>query len=283
MKKTLRTIIILILFVTNSVFGQEKVMINEDCIKYEINDEFHRYDDVEKSQNDFKNLNLVIDKNTTLSIENSYNGGLMGYDINFNINSNLEIKNVTYDFWDDVIDLDNVITYEVCQANLSLNQNPFITLKELRGNYNLEIEKYCNGYIVEKTTYKGKFKTFKGLDPNSENYKWVTNKSIGLKNVKDPNGVYLSPENPPILISDSKLLIEELNKVNEFRGQKIKAFVVINENGMIEKEPIRFSIKLSSELESKLIMMLIKFTKWNPAVINGKTVKSSIPIVINTE
>lgn len=283
MKKTLRAIIILFVLAANSVYGQEKVIINENVAKYEINDEFDRFDDVEKSQNDFKNLTLIINKNTSFKIENSYNGRLMGYDINFSINSNLEIENVSYDFWDDVINLDNVITYEVCQANLNLSQNPFIKLSELRGNYNLEIEKYCNGDITGKKTYNGKFKTFKGVDTNSENYKWVTKQSKGVKNVKDSNGIYLIPENPPTLISNSKLLIEELKKISEFNGQKIKAIVVINENGKIEKEPIRFSIKLSNDEQSKLVASLIKYTKWKPAIVNGKKVKSSIPVIINTK
>ena len=279
----MRIHIIILLFITNLSLGQEKVSIDQNVVKYEIKDEFERFDDIEPTQNDFKGLSLIQNTDSDIEIANSYGGGFIGYDIYFKIDKNLNIKNVTYNYWTDNIDLDNIITYKVCKANLSLNQNPFINLKELRGKYTFEIERYCNGDLMGQEIFKGKFKTFREINKNSADYKWALKQDKGLKNVKNLNGVYLSPENPPNLISDSRILIEELEKVSEFKNKNIKAFVVINENGIVEKSPIRFSIKLTAELEMKLTVLLIQYTKWNPAKINGKAVKSQIPVVISTE
>ena len=279
----MKTKIIIILLISNFTFGQNaKVAIDRNLVKYEIDDEFERFDDIDYPVNEFKSLNFKFNSDSDLEIKNSYGGGFIGYDISFRINNLLEIDEVYYNFWTDNIDLENVITYKVRKAYLSLNQNPFDKLNGLRGKYILEIEHYCNDSMFNEEIFKGKFKTFEGIDKTSADYKWALNQNQIRYNIINADGVYLNPPVPPTLKSDTKTLIREIKKIKG-HPRNLRAMVVINEQGKIEKEPIRFYEQLDKNLESKIIKLLIELTDWNPAFDNGKKVKSQVPIMIGLE
>ncbi len=279
----MRTQIIILLLITNFVFGQGKITIDRNVVKYEIKDEFERFDDVDKPENDFKSLSFNFKSDSDLEIMNNYNAVFMGYNITFKINKLLEIKDITYNYWTDKIDLDNVITYKVSKANLNLSQNPFDKVNGLRGKYILEIEHYLNDSLTKKEIFKAKFKTFEGIDRESSDYKWAIEQNKIKYAITNNNGVYLKPDKFPSLKSDSKILIQEIKKLKGYESNKIRAIVVINECGEIENEPIRFSGKLDIKLEKQITKLLIELTEWYPACVNEKEVKSQIPIVIRTE
>jgi len=96
-------------------------------------------------------------------------------------------------------------------------------------------------------------------------------------------GVYLNPDKAPSLKSDYKILVKEIKKLEGYVPSKIKAFVVINENGKIEKKPIRFLGQLDKNMEKQITELLIELTDWYPAYVDEKKVKSQIPIVIGIE
>lgn len=279
----MRTVVIILLLITNLAFGQEKVSIDKNVIKYEIKDEYERFDNVEKSQNDFKSLSISFVNNSNLEIQNSYSAGFIGYDINFQIDKNLNIMSVTYHYWTDNIDLDNPITYKVKSANLILNQNPFNKIKGLRGVYDLKIEHYQNEKLIRTVDFKGKMKTFKGFDKSSPEYEWALEQNNIESDIKNQYGVYLNPDKVPSLKSDTKKLIEEIKNLKGYKPTSLKVYVVINEKGKIENEPIRFSGNMDKDLEKEITNLLIELTEWYPACVNEIAVKSQIPLIIGLE
>jgi hypothetical protein len=279
----LRIQIIILILVTNFAFGQEKVTIDKNLPKYEIKDEFNRFDDIGNPKIDFESLKINFKSNSEIEIQNSYSSGFTGNDIKFILGKQLNIRKVTYNYWTDVVDLDNLITYKVKKVNLTLNQNPFEKTNRLRGKYILEIEHFRNDSLVKTEHFKGKFKTYKGIDKESSDYKWTLKQNEIWYGITNENGVYLNPDKMPSLKSDYKILIKEIKKLEGYKPSKIKAFVVINENGKIEKEPIRFLRQLDKELEKQITKLLIELTDWYPACVNEKEVKSQIPLVIGIE
>ena len=279
----MRIQIIILILVTNFAFGQEKVTIEENIEKYEIKDEFNRFDDIGNPIRNFESLKINIKSNSEIEIQNSYSSGFTGNDIKFIIDEKLNVNKATYNYWTDVLDLDNLITYKVNKANLTLNQNPFDKTNGLRGKYILEIEHYRNDSLIKTEQFKGKFKTFEEIDKESSEYKWTLKQNEIWYGITNENGVYLNPDKKPSLKSDYKILVKEIKRLRGYKPSKIIAFVVINENGKIEEKAIRFSGHLDKELEKQISKLLIKLTDWYPACVNEKEVKSQIPIVIGIE
>ena len=104
--------------------------------------------------------------------------------------------------------------------------------------------------------------------------------------ITNENGVYLRPDKMPSLKSDHKILTEKIKNIKGYKPDKIRAYVVINENGKIEKEPFRFFGNFgqwNDETQNKVKDLLIELTEWYPACVNEKEVKSQIPLVIGIE
>ena len=198
------------------------------------------------------------------------------------INNKLELKNVSYDYWTDVID-ENITTYKVKSSELILNQNPFNKKNDLRGSYILEIEYYWNDTLTKTLKFKGKFKSYEGIDKNSPDYKWALEKNKIFNGITNHNGIYLKPDRMPYLKSYNKALVEKIKLIKGYKPGKLQARVVINESGKIEKEPFSFYGDyghLNSETQNEMKKLLIEFTDWYPACVNEIEVKSQIPIVI---
>ncbi|WP_123796537.1 hypothetical protein [Oceanihabitans sediminis] len=279
----MRIQIIILILITNFAFGQDKVTIDKNLPKYEIKDEFNRFDDIGNPKNDFESLKFNFKSNSEIEIRNSYTSGFTGNDIKFSIDKHLNIKKVTYNYWTDVVDLDNLITYRVKKVNLKLNQNPFDKINGLRGMYILEVQHIRNDSLIKTEQIKGKFKNFKGINKQSSDYKWTLEQNKIWYGITNENGVYLKPDKVPSLKSDYKILVKEIKNIKGYVPSKIKAFVVINENGKIEEKPIRFLGQLDKSIEKQITKLLIELTEWYPACVNEKEVKSQIPIVIGTE
>ncbi|WGH75775.1 hypothetical protein P8625_01020 [Tenacibaculum tangerinum] len=276
--------IILILF-TNFVIGQKKVTIAQNVVKYETKDEFNRFDNIANELKKYKSFDLEINKNSNIKILNQYSTGFTGHTISFEIDNNLNIIESNYKYWTDVPEIGT--EYKVLDIDLKLNQNPFKKTNGLRGQYEMKIEKVNeNGESLEEIIFKGKFKSFKGIEKSSAEYLWALEQNNIFYGITNENGVYLRPDKMPSLKSDHKILSEKIKKIKGYKPEKIKAYVVINENGKIEKEPFRFFGnfgKWSDETQSKVKKLLIELTEWYPACMNEKEVKSQIPIIIGTE
>lgn len=140
--------------------------------------------------------------------------------------------------------------------------------------------------MIKTDTFKGKFKSFKGIDKTSADYLWALEQNKIFYGITNENGVYLRPDKMPILKSDYKILTEKIKNITGYKPKKIRAYVVINENGKIEKESFRFFGNFgqwNDETQSQVKKLLIELTKWYPACVNEKEVKSQISIVIGTE
>ncbi|WP_121666169.1 hypothetical protein [Mesonia aquimarina] len=279
----MKALVVILILLINVAFGQQKISIDKNLEKYEINDDFERFDDIEKPEQDFKELILNAESAALFQIINTYHTGFGGYEISFTINSVLEIKELSYNYWTDNINIDNPTTYKVNKADLLLNQNPFNSTKGLRGAYHLEIGHYKNDCLIKTQTFKGKFKTFKGIDEQAAAYKWVLEQNKYNYAKTNSDGVYLNPSRLPSLQSDSKLLIQEIKKIKGHIPHTIKAYVIINEEGKIEKEPIRYAGQLDNEVKRKITNLLVELTRWSPACEQTKEVKSQIPIEISID
>src|SRR5690606_29907137 len=138
---------------------------------------------------------------------NIYNSGYGGEEISIKLNSKLEIIEVDFNEWSDVIDVDNPIEEKISKIKLKLNQNPFLTIKNLRGKYLLEVQHIDKeGKIVEIDYYKGKFKSYKDLSKDSSEYRWAVLQNLIFNDITDKNGNYLNPDKKATLKSSDKEL-----------------------------------------------------------------------------
>ena len=281
----MRTQIIILILIANFAFGQEKVTIDKNVVKYEMKDEFNRFDNIANELKKYKSFDLEIKENSTIKILNQYSTGFTGHTISFVIDKNLNITKPYYEYWTDVPEIGT--EYKVLHIDLKLNQNPFKNTNGLRGQYEMKVEKVNeNGESLEKITFKGKFKSFKGIDKSSAEYLWALEQNNIFYGITNENGIYLRPDKMPSLKSDHKKLTDKIKNINGFKLERIRAYVVINENGKIEKEPFRFFGSFgqwSDETQSQVKKLLIELTEWYPACVNEKEVKSQIPIVIGIE
>lgn len=276
--------IVILLFISNLVFGQKKVFIDRNTIKYEVEDSYNRFDDIKNLKNDLEPLKFEFKSN--LKIKNSSSSGFTGNDIYFEINQQLEILNVQYLHWSDMIDINNKRSYRVKNVTLTLNKNPFKEIDGLRGNYTLEIQHFQNDSLNRTETFKGKFKSFKGLDKNSNDYQWALRQNKIFNGIINKEDVYLRPDKIAHLKTEFKQITKKINQIRGDTPKRFTAIVVINENGKIEKEPFNLIgdfkyLGHNEKLEIKKV--LIDFTEWYPACVNEQAVKSQIPLVIRTE
>ncbi len=281
----MRIQIIILILIANCAFGQEKVTIDQNIVKYEIKDEFNRFDNIANELKKYKSFDIEISENSNIKILNQYSTGFTGHTISFEIDNNLNIINSDYEYWTDVAEIGT--EYKILDIDFKLNQNPFQGTNGLRGQYEMKIKKVNeNGETLKQITFKGKFKSFKGIDKSSSDYLWALEQNKVFYGITNENGVYLRPDKIPSLKSDHKILTEKIKKIKGYKPNKIRAFVIINENGKIEKEPFRFFgdfRKLNKETQIQVKELLIEFTDWYPACVNEKEVKSQIPIVIGIE
>lgn len=199
------------ILITNLSFGQEKVTIDQNTVKYEIKDEFNRFDNIANELKKYKSFDLVISENSNIKILNQYSKGFTGHTISFEIDNNLNIIKSNYKYWTDV---DGIGTeYKILDIDFRLNQNPFKGTNGLRGQYEMKIKKVNeNGETLKQITFKGKFKSFKGIDKSSSDYLWALEQNKVFYGITNENGVYLRPDKMPSLKSDYKILTEKIKK-----------------------------------------------------------------------
>jgi hypothetical protein len=274
-----------LILIANCAFGQQKVTIDQNIVKYEIKDEFNRFDNIANELKKYKSFDIEISENSSIKILNQYSTGFTGHTISFEIDNNLNIINSDYEYWTDVAEIGT--DYKILDIDFKLNQNPFQGTNGLRGQYEMKIKKVNeDGEILKQITFKGKFKSFKGIDKSSSDYLWALEQNKVFYGITNENGVYLRPDKMPSLKSDHKILTEKIKKIKGYKPNKIRAFVIINKKGKIEKNPFRFFGdfgKLNKETQIQVKELLIEFTDWYPACVNEKEVKSQIPIVIGIE
>lgn len=274
--------IIILILITNFAFGQEKVTINQNIVKYEIKDKFNRFDNIANELKNYKSLDIEFNDNSNIKILNRYSTGFTGHTISLIIDKKMNIVKADYEYWTDVAEIGT--EYEVDSINLKLNQNPFEKMDSLRGQYTMQVKKVSSdGKLLKEITFKGKFKSFKGVDKSSPDYLWTLEQNKVFYGITNENGVYLRPDKMPSLKSDLKIVTEKIKKIKGYKPDKIRALVIINENGKIEKEPFGFFgdfRQLNKETQNQVKELLIELTEWYPACVNEKEVKARVPILI---
>ncbi|MGJ8551291.1 hypothetical protein [Winogradskyella wichelsiae] len=278
----MRILVIILILIANFGFGQGKVTIGKNIKEYEIKDEYNRFDDVTSKQIGFNKLVIEFLSDSLIVISNNYSTGFTGQTVTFKIDQELNIVKVSYNYYTDVINFP--VKYKVVGIDLKLNQNPFSNLKEFRGLYVMQIQKFdLDGSLLQTFEFKGKFKTYKEISENSVDYKWAKNQNKQFYGITNNDGIYFRPDKIASLKSDYKILINEIKKLKEKKPKRIKIFAIVNEKGKIEEQPIKILGQLNKDLENKIIKLLIELTEWYPGCVDGKEVKSQIPLIIKME
>lgn len=274
--------IIILILIANFAFGQEKVTIDQDIVKYEIKDEFNRFDNIANELKNYKSLDIDIDK-SSINILNRYSTGFTGHTISVIIDKKMNIVKANYEYWSDVAE--NGTEYKVDSIDLILNQNPFEKIKGLRGQYTMQVKKVsANGELLEKIIFKGKFKTFKGIDKLSSDYLWALEQNKLFYGLTNENGVYLNPDIRPKLKSNIKDLVLKLKELSALKIPEFRVWVVITEDGKIERESIRFSSSIyNDKLKNSITDILFEKIEFYPACMNEIAVKSKLPMRIRLE
>lgn len=230
-----------------------------------------------------------------IDIKNMYNDGFTGHSIQFRISPSLEIEDVKYQEWTDVID-GSEIRYTVEKAILSMNENPF---KEelITGHYTLQIKaEYFAGKLLSKegmkdtTTYRvfhGKFKLYSDTE-KQKGRDWIIGQNEIRMGIKDSLDVYEYPDEYAQYkfgIDSLKVLLEQFEIDRSETNEKKKTYVtlemVVDENGQVDPanmtilEPMK-----STKLIENLRMNQDLKTNWHPAIHNGKPVKSKENVTI---
>jgi len=278
----LRILIIILVLISKFTFGQKtNATIGQNIVKYEIKDEFNRFDDIANETEHYKSFAILNISNSVIEIVNRYSSGFTGHKITIKLNKKLNIDQANYEYWTDVMEIDTP-KYVVDKVDLKLNQNPFEKINRLQGQYTMQIKKISSdGNLLSTIEFKGKFKNFNGIEKTSPDYQWTLEQNKIFYGITNDNGVSLRPDKMPNLKSDHNILIKEIQKLNGFVPDKLNALVVINEKGRIEQEPFRFFGDLMSsdiETQNQVKNLLIEITEWNPACLNEKEVKSQVPI-----
>lgn len=312
--KILKKIQIIVLLLTSHfVYGQFGHVIIAEQPRYESNNIYIPHDSfmlIESPDTYLGNpFTLKIEKDT-LTLENKLTDGLSGHLISIRLSHELEITEVKYNEWTDVID-GNYSKYTVEKIILSLDKNPF-NEKYIVGHYILQIqEDYYAGWLTNngripgpkdnKTSYKifhGKFKAYtdeeiskkkQRLDSlNAKDHqRIIVNNSLtfSLKNDLMP---LLKPDKPAEYFAGREALLTLLKQIEVDRSQtkvESKLFItltmVINPDGSVDPEKM-FIIEpmLSDEY---LILLKNKkdlISNWKPAIINGKAVRSVVELPI---
>lgn len=286
MKKKL----IILFIISNLTFAQNKLLKSNTTIdgntrKYEIVDDWKRFDDIFNQMHNYYSLEVKIHDNNKFVIRNSESFGFNGKDIEITLDKNLKVIEVEYSEWIDVIDA-KMPTFVVEQIDLKLSKNPFKNIEGIQGQYTLKINKVdLKGNIVTRDSYKGKFKSYYNTNKNASDYLWALNQNMIRNDVIDHNGAYLHPDKMPKLRSDLKSLNSDIKREIINSGidiPKIKVQVIITEQGKIEENTIKYITNIETDLIEKINKILIEKTNWYPGLVNDKKVKSRIPLIIVT-
>ena len=279
----MRIQIIILILITNFAFGQEKVAIDQNIVKYEIKDEFNRFDNIANELKKYKSFYLEIKENSNIKILNQYSTGFTGHTISFEIDNKLNIIKSDFEYWTDVAEIGT--EYKILDIDFRLNQNPFKGTNGLRGQYEMKIKKVNeNGETLKQLTFKGKFKSFKGIDKSSSDYLWALQQNKVFYGITNQNGVYLNPDIRPKLKSNIKDLVLKLKELSELKIPEFGVWVVINVDGKIERESIRFSNSIyNDKLKNSITDILFAEIEFYPACMNEIAVKSKIPMRIRLE
>jgi len=152
MKSLIYFLTIILLFACKkerTSFGKA-ILIDSPIYIEEIYDSLYAYFPYDNSWgSDLYEKPVIIErlKNDEIKIINTFNDGLTGNRIEIIINSELDILDVNYEYWDDVID-GSTSEYTVEKIILTLDKN-FIKENNYKGYYTIQIKNnYSAGEIL---------------------------------------------------------------------------------------------------------------------------------------
>lgn len=234
-------------------------------------------------------------KYDTLFLNNKFNDGFSGHEVQFKISRDFEITEVGYDEWIDVID-GSETEFIVEKTILSFSDNPF-EKEVISGHYTLQIKEiYHAGKLLSKegvndtTTYRifnGKFKLY--LEKEKLNGReWLIDQNEIRMGIKDSLGIYRYPDNYAEFKfgDDSLKAILEEYKIDRAKTElRKKSFItlhlIIDENGNVDQN----AISIREPMKSLDIIEIVKqnadvMTSWFPAIYKGRPVKSEVNLPI---
>lgn len=300
MKTIVYIIIGVILFSCTSKkenFG--KLLIIENQYYYENEDIYFPHDyfvEVDLQRwNGWLDTVLFLEKTKDhLIITNQFNDGLSGHEIKFTISKNLDITNIEYESWMDIINGEKS-EYTVEKVIFYVNDNPF-ECSQITGFYTLQIREdvfYANKikYNANDTTFfrifYGKFKVYSEKE-KTNGRDWVISQNEMLLGIKDSLDVYYSPDKFAEFTLGDDALIQllkqfeiERSETKEEKKKFVSLDMIIDENGKVIPE----SMVITEEMKSDELIHALKNCKpllsnWEPAIFKDKPVKSIVNLPI---
>lgn len=277
-----------------SVFGQlGKAIISYQPV-YENDNNYFPHDDflVIDMEGLLDTAVSIKNEGQELVITNTFHDGYSGHEIQFQLSSDLNILDVSYKEWGDVID-GSETKFNVEKAILSMNKNPFEGTF-ITGHYSLQIKEEFNSGktlksegINDTTSYKvfnGKFKLYseKEIENGRE---WVVNQVELTRGYggKDSTGVYYYPDVEASFATGQKKLQSILDNYKVYKSDfindpngSVTIFIIVNADGSVNPDEIYIretlkTDKLLNQIKSDTVLI----NGWIPAIHKNKHVKSA--------
>jgi hypothetical protein len=297
--KKLTIILITILAFKQFGLGQiGKIAICPQFIYEEENSYFPHDYFIEENLGELLDESLSLEKvNDKFVLTNVYNNEFTGHEIIIEFNDKLEIYQVDYDEWSDMIN-GSETNYTVENIIISTNENPSETETQgLVGHYTLLIrEDFKAGQILKNegvndttyySTFNGKFKVYNDKE-RSLGLEWVESQNELRFGLKDSLNIYDSPDEFAEYLYGDEELKKLLNKYKVQRSETklahkvfISVSVIVDENGKVNPN----SMTILDEMNSERILDRLKqdeqlLSSWIPGKRKGKAVKSRMNLTI---
>jgi len=262
---------------------------------YETNDNYFPHDYfIREDLEGFLDTAVFIKSNSGLiQILNKYNDGFSGHEIRLKINSNLEIKEASYDHWSDVIIPDTKSEYLVEKVILSFENNPFNN-KYPEARYVLQIRQdiYDTRTDARKgpsayEIFKGKFKVYTDKERQMGRDQVIHHTEIKY-GIKDSAGIYHFTDLPAEFEYGADSLKNTLAHIKIDRKEAcgikrsyVVVRMVIDEFGKADPNSIEFRDEVVIEgLLYNIRHHHSLLSNWRPAYYNGRPVKSEINLPV---
>lgn len=224
-------------------------------------------------------------------VKNVFNSGFGGHKVSIAISTDLQIDEVEYGEWSDVIN-GSETKYKVEKIILNLNKNPF-TDSLVSGFYSLQIRnEFKAGDLLKSegvsdtitySVFHGKFKNY-SKEEIQKGKEWVIDQSEIKYGIKDSSGIYFMPDSYAEFEPGDTTLKEILYKievnpgdVKEVNSSALILSFIVDENGEIDKNQLQFNENIKSEeLLQEIKKIDVLFENWKPATYKNKNVKSEV-------
>jgi len=274
MKKILNilfTLILILNFSCSNKKNQEKLKSIEKLNKVNpVPESIISYD--ESRQTLFERIS-----DNEIWIYNCLYSGFTGERILIKVNKDLKVKFAYYDYWTDVLDLENPTEFKVISSKIKFDKNPFKSSGEIKINYELKINEvsYSTKELINSIVLAQRIKIREMTNENKNKYK---KKYEFINSFNAYKAAYVDKK--PKLLSNIGIFKRKLK--SDFKTNQIILVFSTDIKGEILKESLKFrtSKKLTTGQKDRLKKLIMGSLKYSPGYINENPVRTELSIKI---